>query len=651
MKLRITCTAIVALVLGVAAPPALAVRALPTYVPVPFDSPQPQAAAQFGTVMAVVGDVDGDGIADVGVSATGQNVGGLLRAGTVWVFSGATRQVIRTIQSPDPQSGGGFGDSIAGIGDVSGDGVADFMIVQDGLDVFVGVDANGVANAQPCGAVEPNGCNEGQGRLYTFSGATGALIRRIDDPTPQTFAFFGAFTIAPGDLNGNGSIDIVAGTFETVGTCTGDFDFDPTTPDTTGPCPVGAADAVDSRTGALIHRFDDPDPAFNVGFASGIFAPGDVTGDGVGDVLIGAPFAGVAGHAHLFNGRTGALVRSYQPPAGNDPGSGFGFGVGGGIEPGDVNRDGVPDLLLASPGQGNGDAHNAGRLYVINAADGAILRTLNDPNPRPGGSLGFLRASAGDINADGTPDILAARPTFSPAGYLPDPPPGGAAYVFDGATGAALVTLPGMSDSGPGSSVASPGDVNRDGYPDYFLGGRLLDAGAGAASGRVVAELSVAPPVAPPGTTTPPATTPPPVTPADTVKPVVLSLSVAPRAFRAARTGASVVTRGGATVTYVLSEKASVRFGVERAVAGRSVGGRCVSATPARRRAKPCTRYVAVAGSFTGSGVSGRNTLRFSGRLAGRRLAAGRYRLSASATDPAANTSALKRSAPFRIKR
>jgi len=147
--------------------------------------------------------------------------------------------------------------------------------------------------------------------------------------------------------------------------------------------------------------------------------------------------AGGAGHAHLFNGRTGALVRSYQPPAGNDPGSGFGFGVGGGIEPGDVNRDGVPDLLIASPGQGNGDAHNAGRLYVINAADGAILRTLNDPNPRPGGSLGFLRTSAGDINADGTPDILAGRPTFSPAGYLPDPPPGGAAYVFDGATGAA----------------------------------------------------------------------------------------------------------------------------------------------------------------------------------------------------------------------
>jgi hypothetical protein len=63
------------------------------------------------------------------------------------------------------------------------------------------------------------------------------------------------------------------------------------------------------------------------------------------------------------------------------------------------------------------------------------------------------------------------------------------------------------------------------------------------------------------------------------------------------------------------------------------VGGRCRKATAKNRRARHCTRYVIVKGSASRAARAGANTVRFRGRLGGRRLGAGRYRLILSATD------------------
>lgn len=108
--------------------------------------------------------------------------------------------------------------------------------------------------------------------------------------------------------------------------------------------------------------------------------------------------------------------------------------------------------------------------------------------------------------------------------------------------------------------------------------------------------------------------------------------------------------RYGAVVSYRLSEPASVRFTVERPAAGRRVGRRCVAPRRSNRRARRCTRYVTLKGSFSRAGTAGANRFRFMGRLGGKKLRAGRYRLVARARDAAGNASPAARRA-FRIRR
>jgi hypothetical protein len=103
------------------------------------------------------------------------------------------------------------------------------------------------------------------------------------------------------------------------------------------------------------------------------------------------------------------------------------------------------------------------------------------------------------------------------------------------------------------------------------------------------------------------------------IKPSVLGLRVSPNAFRRRRPG---------TLSFRLAAASTVRFGVERVRIGRTVGKRCVTATRANRARARCTRYVRV-GSFSRSRRSGSTRLKMPTRIAGRLLAAGRYRLSA----------------------
>ncbi len=139
----------------------------------------------------------------------------------------------------------------------------------------------------------------------------------------------------------------------------------------------------------------------------------------------------------------------------------------------------------------------------------------------------------------------------------------------------------------------------------------------------------------------------------DLTPPSLMTYRLSPARFRAAASGDSVgVARAkvGTRVRYSLSEAASVRFTVERAAAGRRRQGKCRKATRTNRRAPRCTRYLELRGSFTHVGGQGPNSFRFAGRLGGRKLRAGRYRLAATATDGAANKSRSKR-VEFRIVR
>lgn len=173
---------------------------------------------------------------------------------------------------------------------------------------------------------------------------------------------------------------------------------------------------------------------------------------------------------------------------------------------------------------------------------------------------------------------------------------------------------------------------------------RIAVAGFAAKKGSFALHLRTAP--APAGST-PPIQNPPP---ADLTKPVLSSMTLSPKRFRAASSGPSISARVGTKVSYAASEKAVVRFRVQRALRGRRVGGRCVRPTRANRSKRRCTRYRTLRGAFSHRGSAGPNSFRFSGRLRGRKLRPGRYRLRAVATDAAGNRSPRKH-VGFRIVR
>jgi hypothetical protein len=126
----------------------------------------------------------------------------------------------------------------------------------------------------------------------------------------------------------------------------------------------------------------------------------------------------------------------------------------------------------------------------------------------------------------------------------------------------------------------------------------------------------------------------------------VSSLRMSPSTFRAASKGASISKKKkgktGTKVTYTITAAAAVTFTVERSQKGRKKGKKCVAPTKKNKKARKCTRFVKVKGSFTHNGVAGKNTFKFSGRMRGKKLKPGSYRLNAVATG-ASGTSKLKR--------
>ncbi len=131
--------------------------------------------------------------------------------------------------------------------------------------------------------------------------------------------------------------------------------------------------------------------------------------------------------------------------------------------------------------------------------------------------------------------------------------------------------------------------------------------------------------------------------------PLLRRLKLSPASFRAEHSGPSVAAAPrGTTVSFWLSEPSTVRFTVQRKTAGRRVAGRCVKRKRSNRGHKRCVRWVRRPGSFTIEGNAADNSFKFRGRIGGRTLKAGRYRLNARATDATGNKSRVRRK-QFRI--
>ncbi len=310
-----------------------------------IDNPSPAANAEFGTGIAGLGDQNGDGVPDFAVGVPG--------ADRVDVFSGKDRTLIRSLHDPEGLTGLQFGYAVVGIGDVNGDGVEDIAVGAPGPFGFVPL---------PCDPTAPACAPPEWGRVFVFSGATGALIRKIV-PASEYFAF-GYSLAALGDLNGDGVPDLAVGAPEFLSNRWGEVY------------------AFSGATGGQLWVFREPPYPVKQAIASlGQFiAPlGDVNGDGRRDLLVAAPFhdntgAGtlLGGAVFVLSGASGANIRSHQ--AASPVNNGFFGGALSAI--GDQNGDGVEDYLIGHRG--------SDEVLLMSGATGTVLRPI--PSPAAAGS-------------------------------------------------------------------------------------------------------------------------------------------------------------------------------------------------------------------------------------------------------------------------
>jgi len=135
---------------------------------------------------------------------------------------------------------------------------------------------------------------------------------------------------------------------------------------------------------------------------------------------------------------------------------------------GDVDGDGVPDVVTSAP-TNNGGGENAGRIYVYSTKSGKALWTADG---HAQDQLGTGVEAAGDTNGDGIPDVIASSPG------------GGYANIYSGRDGRVLLTLRAEKAKDQfGQHASGVGDVNRDGFADVIVGAPNNGAG-GEGAGR-----------------------------------------------------------------------------------------------------------------------------------------------------------------------
>ncbi len=373
------------------------------------------AGDYFGWVGADIGDLDGDGVTEVAIAAIFEPSGGSY-AGRVYVYSGATGAQLAVHDGTEYEL---FGYSTAAAGDVNADGVPDYIVGAPGLR----------------SAPEPP-----LGRAVVYSGADHSVIYEL---TPPARNFFGGAVSGAGDLNDDGYDDFIVGAIgddAQRGRLTAYSGAD--------------ASVLWSATGE--HAAHDGHSGDLFGSAAG--AVGDVNGDGVPDVSVGAYGAnGGRGNAYVLSGVDGSVIHVLKPLADADV-----FGVFFASGAGDIDADGVNDVFVGDYNAGRGPRAGTGAAYVFSGATGERLLVLDAEETGDGFGPG---RGIGDVNGDGHGDLIVAAYTSS-AGA----PGAGKAYVISGADGTTLRTITStIAGDNFGVDALGLGDVDGDGLTDYLV--------------------------------------------------------------------------------------------------------------------------------------------------------------------------------------